>query len=167
MTSVTTTGSDPDGHEPIHAGPDRVSLLRMTMAVIWTIAIFAVCWLPGDYVREVEHGSRWFRIPNADKLVHCGIFLVFAILWRRLGRSRRIVWAVLVGGFAAAALSEIGQLMPFVGRDADIYDFVLDSVGVVLGIAIAPLVEIFIAPVERLLFRHSSQTLAKPVPPES
>ncbi len=132
---------------------DHLKSIRVATAVLWTVVILTLCWLPRQYVREIEGDSSWFEIPNLDKIVHCGIFVVFAILWIRVAPSRRTIWAVVLGGFAIGALSELGQLVPFVNRDAELYDLVTDSVGVLIGVAIAPLVEPVIRFVERRIFR--------------
>jgi len=133
------------------------------MAVVWTLVIMALCWLPGDFVREVEGGSRWFELPNLDKCVHGGIFVIFAILWARVWSSpRRFAWVAL-GGFVLAAVTELVQLLPIVGRDGEIGDGLTDAAGVVIGIAVAPLVEPLARFVESCLFR---ETTARPVPAE-
>ena len=79
-----------------------------------------------------------------DKVVHAGIFLVLAILWRRVDWSRRAIGAVILGGFALGAMSELGQLLPIVRRNASLYDLATDCAGLIVGVAIAPLVEPFI-----------------------
>jgi uncharacterized protein (DUF486 family) len=153
MTS-SQTNTPSDASSPRASLPEnRLKSIRLAAAVIWTIAIFTVCWLPRDYVQKVEYDSPWLKIPNLDKIVHCAIFVVFAILWRRFAPERRTVWAVVLGGLAAAALTEIGQLMPVVNRDAELYDFVLDGVGILIGIAVAGLVEPLLAIPERWVFR--------------
>ena len=60
-------------------------------------------------MQEVEKDSTWFKIPNLDKVVHWGIFVLFAILWLRVGSSpRRFLWVTL-GGLALAVVSELVQ----------------------------------------------------------
>ena len=71
-------------------------------------------------VQEVEGGPSWFLllIPDFDKLVHWGIFVVFTVLWLRTGTSTwRYAWVAL-GGLAVAAITELVQLLPAIGRDA-------------------------------------------------
>ena len=66
---------------------------------------------------------------------------------------------VILGGFALGALSELGQLVPIVGRDAELYDLVTDCVGVLIGVAIAAPVEPLIRLVERRLFPEPATEL--------
>ena len=44
--------------------------------------ILLLCWLPRIIVEEIEGRSPWFQIPDLDKAIHAGIFVVLAILWR-------------------------------------------------------------------------------------
>jgi VanZ family protein len=122
--------------------PDRrLKTYRLSLAVLWTLTILALCWLPGDFVRDVEEESSLFEIPNLDKVIHWGIFLLFTTLWLRVGSSRwRFVWVGLAG-LLLAILSELGQMLPIVGRDGNLADGVTDCIGVLLGIVLAPALE--------------------------
>jgi hypothetical protein len=135
-------------------GHNAIRSFRLATAVIWTLLILVLCWTPAVFVQKVEGTSWWFRLPSLDKVVHAGIFVVLSILWLRLGRSKRMIWAVILGGFALGALTELGQLLPIVKRNAELYDLATDCVGVLVGVAIAPLVEPLIRIVERRLFRE-------------
>jgi hypothetical protein len=99
-----------------------------------------------------------------DKVVHGSIFVIFAILWARVWSSRRRFAWVALGGFILAAVTELVQLLPIVGRDGEILDFVMDAAGVLIGIAIVPLVEPLARFVELRVFPAPA---ARPVPVES
>jgi len=119
----------------------RVTISRVMAAVLWTLIILTLCWLPKTVVQEVEKDSSWFQIPNFDKLVHWGIFLLFAVLWLRVGATPwRFLWVAL-GGLVLAIVSEVVQTIPIIGRDATIGDGVTDCIGLVLGLALAPVLE--------------------------
>jgi hypothetical protein len=127
------TGQSP----PAHAEMKR---FRLTLAAIWTVVIMVLCWLPGAAVHRLEYGP-WFKMPNFDKLVHAGIFVVFSVLWARVWTSpRRYAWVAL-GGFGLAILTELVQRFPIVGRDASVADATTDAAGVLLGLVLAPFVE--------------------------
>jgi VanZ family protein len=115
--------------------------------------ILVLCWLPRIIVEEIESGSSWFQIPDLDKTIHAGLFVILAILWVRVVPSRRAIWAVVLGGFALGALTELGQLVPYVNRNAELYDLITDCVGVVIGVAIAPFCEPLLRSIERRLVR--------------
>src|SRR6185437_3412702 len=129
-------------HSPAAAGTTS-AIFRVAMATLWTLVILVLCWTPRQIVQELEEGPSWFLllIPNYDKLVHWGIFLVFSVLWLRTGTSRwRYAWVAL-GGLALAAITEIVQLLPAIRRDASVADALTDLIGAAIGLAIARWVE--------------------------
>jgi len=73
-------------------------------------------------------------IPNLDKVVHAGLFLLLAATtwWRFGGR-----WAGLLALIAYGALSEVIQSLTLAHRDGDVRDFLADAVGAVLGWTLA------------------------------
>jgi VanZ like family len=143
---------------------DRRQRRRLVMAVIWTVVIMVLCWVPGDFVRKVEDGSSWFEIPDLDKIVHGAIFVIFTILWARVLSSRvKFAWVAL-GGFVLAVVTELAQLLPVVGRDGEIGDVLTDAAGILIGIVIAPLIEPLARIIERRLFPEPTDG---PVPAES
>jgi hypothetical protein len=132
-----------------------VILFRFAMAALWTLVILVLCWTPRELVQELEEGPSWFLllIPNFDKLVHWGIFVVFSVLWLRTGTSRwRSAWVAL-GGLAVAAITEIVQLLPAIRRDASVPDALTDLIGAAIGLAIARWVEPLLRRAEASLFR--------------
>jgi VanZ family protein len=143
-----------------HACPAILGLFRMTMAVLWTLVIAIICWIPKEVVEEIEDKSSWFEIHRLDKLIHAGIFLVFSILWIRAFVSpRRRLWIAL-GSAGLAILTEVVQGLSIIGRDGSIPDAVTDFVGALIGIALAPAVEPLIARLEGWVFQ---KTFASPL----
>ncbi len=134
---------------------------RIATAVIWTVVIMVLCWMPGSMVNKIENGSSWYKLPNFDKLVHGGIFVVFSILYARLGTSRRrFVW-IAVGGIALAVITELVQKLAIVGRDGTLGDGAVDIAGILIGFVAAPMVE----PLARLVEgRLSRKPVVRPVP---
>lgn len=137
---IATTSSlpPPSGPRPL------VTAVRLGLAVAWSLVIMGLCWTPLRVVEEVKHGSRWFEIPNLDKLVHWGIFTVFTVLWLRVGISRRRFAAfalVALGGLALAVVTEVVQTHPWIGRSCELDDGITDMIGVAIGCALAPWVE--------------------------
>ncbi len=98
--------------------------LVYAIALFWTITIFIGCSIPSNGLPD---------ITGKDKLIHVAIFVPFGMLWRMLGRSW--LW-VLVVGTLYGILIEIWQgLMP-IGREADVYDAIADTIGTILGIVV-------------------------------
>ena len=106
------------------------------IAVLWTILILVLCWMPRHSLPMDEGGPSLLNRLHFDKVVHLGIFAVFAFLWRR-AFSRRAVVVIVVAGLFLAVITELGQATSIVGRDADVWDAVADAIGVVVGAAFA------------------------------
>ena len=143
MDSLATTPENDEAAAP--AAPAAVGstlkAARVAVAALWTFVIFFLCWMPGKWVQEVEGGSPWFQVPDLDKVVHWGIFVLFTVLWLRTGTSRsRYAWVAL-GGLAVAAISELVQMLPAIGRDGEVGDAITDLIGVVIGLAVAHWIE--------------------------
>ena len=96
----------------------------------------AICWTPDVYlpVREEPSFLELILPIPIDKVVHAGIFVVFAVLWLRgLNGERRWFPWLLAGGVALAAVSELGQNLPIVHRDGEFADGFADVIGLLLG----------------------------------
>ncbi len=78
-----------------------------------------------------------------------------------MGTARgRFKWIAL-GGLVLAVVTELGQLVPFVGRDAGVDDALTDFAGAALGLLLVPWVEPRLRSVEsRLWCQPSTQALA-------
>ena len=109
------------------------------MAVIWTLMIMVLCWLPKNLVNDDRGESPWFEIPHLDKVVHFALFRHFSHplgfeCGRSGGRSR---WSSCrASGWPL--LTEFVQFCRSIGRDASVADVVTDVLGVLIGIAVAP-----------------------------
>lgn len=108
--------------------------LRLRLAWFWTLVIFFLCWLPRQYVPGHERLPTPLLEMNFDKLVHMGIFFVFAVLWICVKPSaRQSIW-IFLAGIALATITELGQENRIVNRDCSLEDGLADQAGVVLGI---------------------------------
>jgi hypothetical protein len=131
-----------------------VKKARSTVAVLWTLVVLVLCLIPGYWLNRVEK-APWIWVPNLDKLVHWGLFVVHTILWLRVGSTRgRYVWVVL-GGVALGIGTELGQKLPIVGRDGNRYDALSDICGVLVGLLVARFVEPLLRFVESRIFREA------------
>jgi hypothetical protein len=109
--------------------------IRLSLAVMWTILILVLCWIPGDWLPVKETGESTWEIPYKDKFVHAGMFFVFAHLWLEASprRQGRFVWVALAG-LALAAVTELGQNIPVLKRDGEFADAFADFTGVMVGL---------------------------------
>jgi len=113
----------------------------------------ALCWLSPKWVHELERKTpSLFEFPDLDKVVHWGIFCVFALLWLRVSRSSHRYWLVALGGLALAVITEVGQNLPMIQRDGNVPDAIADVIGVLIGLAIAAPIEPLLRFVESRLF---------------
>jgi hypothetical protein len=135
-----------------HPEPRRLQTLRLAAAIFWTLAIMAACWLSPRILQEVEKSSSLFEVPDLDKVVHWGIFCVFAVLWLRAYRSSRRYWLIAFAGLALAVTTEVVQNMPFIQRDGNVPDAIADLTGVAIGLLIASPIEPVLRAVESRLF---------------
>lgn len=95
------------------------------LAVGWTIIIFIGCAWPGNGLPSQD---------NIDKFEHAGIFLLFALLWLKAGRS--ITWVLIVGAAYGMGIEIFQGVMP-IGRSFDWFDALADVVGAGLGVLIS------------------------------
>jgi hypothetical protein len=104
------------------------------------------------WLEEAKEGSPWFELPNLDKVIHWGIFVLFSVLWLRLGTSRwRYLWVGL-GGLALAIVTECVQTLPWVNRDGNVADGISDVIGIAIGLVIAPWIEPWLRWLESRVF---------------
>ncbi len=106
--------------------------------IIWAFIIALLTLLPGCYIPKVTSLLDWL---SPDKLVHLFLFGIFVILYIE-GFSRQMQQAVLrkyaVGfsmliGMVFAVLTEAMQKYIIPGRNGNIYDFLADLLGLLLG----------------------------------
>jgi hypothetical protein len=99
--------------------------LARGMFAVAVLVSLAVLFAPANDVPSAP--------PGVDKLVHSLLFAVLALTGRWAGIARGVLAALLV---AYAALSEVLQGLPVLGRSSSIADWVADVVGVLLGMAV-------------------------------
>src|SRR4051812_28521120 len=95
-----------------------------TLAVLWTLLIFFLCFLPGRDIPNV-------KIPLIDKWAHIILFGVFTFLWHATVPTRNFGYKVVL--FAIAIF--LGWLVEYVQghyipqRSQDMMDVLADSIG--------------------------------------
>ena len=113
-------------------------LKYMKWAMLWALLIIVLCGIPG---RDIQHIS-FLELLSFDKFVHAGIFFVLIVLtirgfllqttFENIRKSSRVISlliCVTYGGFL-----ELMQSAVFEERSADIYDFVANSFGCLVGL---------------------------------
>jgi len=107
---------------------------RYTLSLLGFAVILTLCWLPASTVQE----PKWFHIPNADKIVHFGLFFVWAFclrrdLYQQITKASQLLLLVFLSGLFTAALTEF--LQPIVSnRTRDWSDGLADMTGIITAI---------------------------------
>ena len=101
------------------ASVDRRPSIAFGAVVLLSLVVLFAPRAPSEHV-----------IPNLDKVVHAGLFLLLAVTtWWRFGAR----WAGLVSVIAYGAASEVIQSLALAHRDGDVRDFFADAAGALLG----------------------------------
>ena len=107
----------------------RLNRYRL-LAVLWTLAIFIGCSLPGVEFPEAP-------VVQTDKLLHFGAFFGFGWLWMLALRHRPARhWWVLAGGILFGVFTEVYQGIMPLGRLFDPFDALADAVGVLAAVLV-------------------------------
>jgi VanZ family protein len=111
-------------------------LKKMKWALAWAVLILILCAIPG---RDIPHIS-FLELLEFDKWVHAGLFFVLMLFAVRgmlvQGKSRagKIKLACLLVCIAYGGALELMQGAVFEDRAPDIYDFIANSFGAVMGL---------------------------------
>lgn len=103
-------------------------------AIIWTIVIFVLLSIDGQ---KLKHSSRLFDFEGADKIIHFGIFLMYAMLWNlyglnKLNNTKSLYLIVIITGSIYGLGMEYYQQF-FTNREFSYWDALADSVGAIAG----------------------------------
>lgn len=109
--------------------------------IAWAVIILILSGIPGNYIPRVITFREWL---GPDKIVHLGMFGVFAFLllrginqqYQKPVRRLSIVLIVLVIGTIFGFILEVLQRYVFVGRSGNPYDMAADIIGLIGGIAV-------------------------------
>jgi VanZ family protein len=113
-------------------------LSKLWPAIVWAAIVLLLTGLPGNVFPEIKTFWDWL---SPDKIVHLFIFgmLSFLIIWGyRIqyfkGEKRYILaTASIITSSFYGLLTEVLQKYVFIGRSGNVYDFLADTIGAVLG----------------------------------
>ena len=105
-------------------------------SILWAILICLLCFAPMSGVSRMP-------FPHFDKLVHFGLWAIFALLvisesnaLRRHGEVTRVaLWRGLIVGASFGLLVELLQATTWIGRSASVLDWLADVAGVLAAMA--------------------------------
>lgn len=110
-------------------------ITKIKWVLLWAILIFILCCLPG---KSIPYRSIWDEF-GLDKLIHASLFCILivlaaAVIYKESGDGNKmrliiaVVFAIVYGG-----MLEIFQQQFIEGRSADVFDFVANSAGAIVG----------------------------------
>ena len=111
---------------------------HMKWAMLWALLILVLCGIPG---RDIPHIS-FLELLSIDKFVHAGIFFVLIVFtirgfllqttFHKIQQSSKIISLLICVAYGGAL--ELMQDAIFEERSADIYDFIANSFGCIVGL---------------------------------
>jgi len=107
-------------------------------AMLWALVILILCGIPG---RDIPHIS-FLEILSFDKFVHASVFFILILLMIRgsilqtdlplLKKHSKIISLLICIPYGG--LLEIMQGTLFLERSADVFDFIANSFGCLMGV---------------------------------
>lgn len=107
-------------------------------AMLWALIILILCGIPG---RDIPHIS-FLELLSFDKFVHAGIFFILILLvirgfllqtnFSNLQHHAKFIAFIICIIYGGSL--EIMQGTLFVERSADVFDFIANSVGCLVGL---------------------------------
>lgn len=114
---------------------NKITLRILTLG--WSLLILFLTLLPDTGGKEF-----WLlKIQGMDKVVHFGLFFILSFLFLPASNSsffhyRYSFILTIIYGVLLSALTEYGQ-MYVAGRSGDVFDFFVDTIGVLCGVLIS------------------------------
>ncbi|MCD4772628.1 MAG: VanZ family protein [Bacteroidales bacterium] len=110
-------------------------------AVIWGIFILILSGLPGSSFPKIPSFWEWI---GPDKIIHLFIYGVFGYLLqsgftRQFSEKKKRYYVILSSfglGIIFGAITEVLQFYIFIGRNGNIFDFLANIIGCIIGISI-------------------------------
>lgn len=106
---------------------------RYRLPIFWTVMLIV-------YLFAIAPRDEAPSLGGSDKTDHIAAFLVLTLLGRVAYRSRP-GWLLVAGLSLFGAFIEFSQAMPFIGRDASVWDWVADSAAILVAMGLAALLE--------------------------
>lgn len=101
---------------------------RYAVAFFWatTAIVYALAIMPSAEAPDLGAG---------DKVNHIAAFLTLTLLGRSAYRAKP-AWPLAAGLSLFGAFIELSQAIPFLNRDANVWDWAADSAAIVVALAI-------------------------------
>ena len=108
-------------------------------AFLWSLFILFVCLIPSSELPKINFFSEY----HVDKFIHFFLYFIQSALFLLLGSyktntnyfRRKHTIFVLFYGLLLGIIIEFTQQHYIVGRAGNLYDFIADSLGILLGLS--------------------------------
>lgn len=118
----------------------KYKVLSVVLFVLWIVVMFVMLLLPNDLLQQ--NRTSLFNIPHSDKIMHCGLFGVFAFLLQSLLllnsklKTKKQYFVSLIVATLFGLFTEALQALTYqwCGRKFELADYISDIVGVVLAL---------------------------------
>jgi VanZ family protein len=108
-------------------------------AIIWLLVILIISGFPGNKVPKIP-------VWQFDKLIHSIIYLVLSILLlmpfsvQYITNKKRLKTQLIIilVGISYGGFMEILQHYIFINRSGNLYDFIANAIGAIIGVLIYP-----------------------------
>jgi VanZ family protein len=115
-----------------------VKLKSLWPALLWALLIFILCSIPGKDIPS----SDWMHLVALDKWVHFGMFAVLVVLMLHASRTLlpggewkpKHKWVLFFIAVVYGAFTEMYQHLALEDRYADVYDFLANTLGAIVGV---------------------------------
>lgn len=112
-----------------------LKIKKYYFSLIWTAIMFYLLFSPSGSLPK----TGLINIPHFDKVVHFGMFCMFAFTYlfdsEKAGiRANKTIIELLIAAIFFAALSELIQLFFIKGRNGSFFDFLADLAGLFCGL---------------------------------
>jgi len=113
-------------------------LKKLWPVIVWALIILALTGFPGSYFPKVVSFFDWV---SPDKIVHFILFggqsflILYVFRQQYFIGNHRLLIALSAIGFSTfyGLLTEVLQNYVFIGRNGNVYDFIADALGALLG----------------------------------
>jgi glycopeptide antibiotics resistance protein len=116
-------------------------LRNFRSVILWSIFIWALSLFPGRYLPGIPD---FFQLLKPDKIIHLILFATFVyLLLQSILKQYGYVFfrfygtiIALITGIGFGALTEYLQYSMNINRSGNIYDFIANTLGCLLGLAL-------------------------------
>ncbi len=109
--------------------------------ILWAFLVIVFSAIPGDYIPKIKSFRDWLSPDKVAHLIFYGTLMYLLLMGfiRQYG-TREMRFSIIIVSFfigiVFGALIEGLQFFVFVGRSGNIYDFVANVIGCLLGILV-------------------------------